>query len=78
MVKSKCRNGDLELKLTFGTAFFSSELVEPKGVDRDKLPPTAGRGSELLPMEPKIGCCCTRPWVALKSLESAGVMPGLR
>ena len=40
---------------------------------RDKLPPTAGRGSELLPIPLSSGCCWTRPWVALKSFGSGEI-----
>lgn len=74
LVKSKCLNGDFELKFTLGTVFFSNELVDPRGVALDKLPPTAGLGNEL-PIEPRIGCCWTRPWVALNSFGS-GEMAG--
>lgn len=73
-VKSKCRKGDLGLKLTLGKVLFSSELVDPSGVARDKLPVDEGRAP---PIPPRSGCCCTSPWVALKSFGS-GEIAGLR
>lgn len=71
LVKSKCRNGDLGLKLTFGKVFFNSELVEPRGVARDRL-----LGPIPAAAAPKIGCCWRRPWVALNSL-GFGEIPGV-